>query len=100
MKFKFFRKLALTAIISLLAFANLPATIFAQTTYSTGFESPTFTPGDVQGQNGWGYLSNSPTKGIIETAPAGSPVAFGSQSLAIRTNNVDFLECRITFIRL
>ena len=82
--------MALAAIISLLTFANLPVTIFAQTSYSTDFESPTFTLGDVQGQNGWGYLSNSPTKGIIETAPAGSPVTFGVQSLAIRTNNVDF----------
>jgi Carboxypeptidase regulatory-like domain len=82
--------MALTVITSLVAFSNLPVTIFSQTSYVTDFESPTFTLGNVQGQNGWGYLSNSPAKGIIETAPAGSPVAFGAQSLAVRTNDVGF----------
>jgi hypothetical protein len=90
LKFIAFRKAALAAVLSLLTFANLPVTIFAQTSYSTDFESPTFTLGNVQGQNGWGYLSNSPAKGIIEAAPAGSPVSFGAQSLAIRTNDVGF----------
>ncbi len=88
MKFNDFRKTALAAVISFLTFTNLPLTIFAQTSYSTDFESPTFTLGNVQGQNGWGYLSNSPAKGIIEAAPAGSPVSFGAQSLAVRTNDV------------
>ena len=64
--------------------------IYAQISYSTGFESPLFTLGDVNGQNGWGYFSNSPTKGIIQSVPSGSSVFFGTQSLAIRTNNVDF----------
>ncbi|HEU4594812.1 MAG TPA: lamin tail domain-containing protein [Pyrinomonadaceae bacterium] len=63
---------------------------YAQASYSTGFESPEFTAGDVNGQNGWGYNSNSPTKGVVEAAPAGSPAAFGSQALAVRTNNVAF----------
>ncbi len=85
-----YKGLALALIISFLAFAAFPVTIFAQTTYSTDFETPTLTPGNVQGQNGWGYLGNSPTKGIIEAAPAGSPVIFGSASLAIRTNDVGF----------
>lgn len=90
MKFNNFRKMTLAVIISLLTFTNLPVTIFAQTSYTTDFESPTFTLGNVNGQNGWGYLSNSPAKGIIEAAPAGSPVSFGAQSLAIRTNDVGF----------
>lgn len=90
MKFNNSRKMTLTVILALLAFTNLPLTIFAQTSYTTDFESPTFTLGNVQGQNGWGYLSNSPAKGIIEAAPAGSPVIFGAQSLAIRTNDVGF----------
>jgi hypothetical protein len=62
----------------------------AQTSYAAGFEPPEFTAGDVNGQNGWGYFSNSPTKGVVEAAPAGSPASFGSQVLALRTNNVDF----------
>jgi hypothetical protein len=86
LKFNIFTKTALAAIISLSTFANLQA----QTSYSTDFESPAFTLGNVNGQNGWGYLSNSPAKGIIEAAPAGSPVSFGAQSLAVRTNDVGF----------
>lgn len=86
MKFNIFTKTALAAIISLSTFGNL----HTQTLYTTDFEAPTFTLGNVQGQNGWGYLSNSPAKGIIEGAPAGSPVSFGAQSLAVRTNDVAF----------
>jgi hypothetical protein len=59
----------------------------AQATYTTGFEPPQFTLGDVNGQNGWGHLDNSPTGGFIEPVPAGSPAQFGTQSLAIRTRN-------------
>lgn len=79
--------IVLTLLLTLCAFDKVT---YAQTSYTTDFESPTFTLGDVNSQNGWGYLSNSPTKGIIETAPAESAASFGSQSLAIRTNNVDF----------
>ena len=76
------------AILFAILIAN--SAIYPQTTYTTGFESPVFTIGNINGQNGWGYFPNSPTKGIIESAPAGSPLSFGTQSLAIRTNNVDF----------
>lgn len=78
------------AAVLVTGLTGLNQAIRAQTSYTTGFESPPFTLGDVNGQNGWGYLSNSPTKGIIETAPAGSAAGFGAQSLAIRTNNVAF----------
>ena len=78
---------ALTILLTLTASSKV---ISAQTSYSTGFEPPVFTLGDVNGQNGWGYFSNSPTKGVIESAPAGSSSFFEAQSLAIRTNNVDF----------
>ena len=78
---------AITIFITLTASSKV---ISAQTSYSTGFEPPVFTLGDVNGQNGWGYFSNSPTKGVIEPAPAGSSSFFEAQSLAIRTNNVDF----------
>ena len=90
MKFINSRCIAVFAVIFVLTLAGLNGAICAQTTYTTGFEAPTFTLGDVNGQNGWGYLSNSPTKGIIETTPAGSAASFGAQSLAVRTNNVDF----------
>jgi hypothetical protein len=90
LKFIKLMKIAVAAAILVSALAGLNKAISAQTTYTTGFESPVFTLGDVNGQNGWGYLSNSPTKGIIETAPAGSGASFGAQSLAVRTNNVDF----------
>jgi uncharacterized repeat protein (TIGR01451 family) len=62
----------------------------AQDSYSTDFEAPAFVPGDVLGQNGWGHLSNSPTRGAIEALPAGAPAELGAQGLAIRTRNVDF----------
>jgi hypothetical protein len=55
--------------------------------YTATFEEPTFSLGDVNGQDGWGHLDNSPTGGAIETVPAGSPASFGAQSLAIRTRN-------------
>lgn len=61
-----------------------------QAVYTTGFEAPEFAAGDVDGQNGWGHLSNSPTGGTIESTPAGSPAMFGAQSLAVRTRNADF----------
>ncbi len=88
MKITVLMRIALAAAIAARLLAGTAA--YAQATYATGFESPEFTSGDVNGQNGWGYFSNSPTKGIIEATPAGSPASFGSQSLAIRTNNVDF----------
>lgn len=62
----------------------------AQSTYTTGFEAPQFTAGDVDGQNGWGHISNSPTGGVIVPRPAGGPGALGAQSLAIRTRNSAF----------
>jgi len=83
---------AAAAVIILLSIITFPLTrAFAQTTYTTDFESPTFALGNVQGQNGWGYLPNSPAKGVIENAPAGSPPFFGAQSLAIRTNDIGFI---------
>jgi hypothetical protein len=48
----------------------------AQASYTTGFESPPFTLGDVNGQPGWGHISNSPTKGVVEAVPGGSPASF------------------------
>lgn len=58
---------------------------FAQAVYHTSFEPPAFTLGDVNGQDGWGHLSNSPTGGVIE-----SFAHSGAQSLAIRTRETDF----------
>ena len=75
-------------IAALLLSLALP---LAAQSLSTGFEPPEFVLGDVNGQNGWGHVSNSPTGGTIEPVPAGSPAAFGTQSLAIRTRNVDFV---------
>src|SRR6476619_2337558 len=74
----------------LVALSCAVAPFLSGQTYSTGFESPGFTLGDVNGQNGWGHLSNSPTDGFIEAIPAGSPAALGAQALAIRTRNVAF----------
>jgi hypothetical protein len=84
------KKPAKAVIILILLFTFTVKAIYSQTSYSTGFEAPEFVLGNVNGQNGWGYLSNSPTKGIIETTPVGSIASFGDQLLAIRTNNVDF----------
>jgi hypothetical protein len=64
--------------------------LMAQATYTTGFEQPTFTLGDVNGQDGWRHIDNSPTRGEVMASPAGSAAFFGTQSLAIRTRNVDF----------
>lgn len=77
-----------TAIVLILLTLLTGTSNYAQTTYATGFEAPVFTLGDIQGQNGWGYLSNSPTKGVIETVPPGSDASFGAQLLAVRTNDV------------
>ena len=71
------------AFVFLLCAASL---VSAQPTYTTGFEPPDFVLGDVQGQDGWGYLSNSPTGGTI----VGAPVHGGAQSLRLFTRNVDF----------
>jgi hypothetical protein len=73
------------SVLAALLFLSSPALA-----YTTGFEPPTFSLGDVNGQNGWGHISNSPTRGEIEPVPAGSPAMFGTQSLALRTRNVDF----------
>jgi hypothetical protein len=97
LKFIGLKKTALRAVALLLAFAVSPFAIFAQTSYSTDFESPTFTLGSAQGQNGWGWLSNSPAKGVVESAPAGSPPSFGAQSMAIRTNDVGFFGVQNQF---
>lgn len=60
--------------------------VHAQSSYTTGFEPPAFAPGNVNGQGGWGHLSNSPTGGDIVLAP----VHGGIQSLAFKTRDRDF----------
>lgn len=90
MKINDFIKLATIKLLLMAASLGAGGAAYAQSSYTTGFEPPEFTLGNVNGQNGWGYFPNSPTKGVIETTPAGSPASFGVQSLAIRTNNVDF----------
>src|SRR5687767_2205874 len=82
MKFLRLAKTLLTLFVAAELFAGAA---LAQATYTTGFESPAFTSGDVNGQQGWGHISNSPTKGVIESTPGGSPAAFGAQLLALRT---------------
>ncbi|HEX8152339.1 MAG TPA: Ig-like domain repeat protein, partial [Thermoanaerobaculia bacterium] len=57
----------------------------AQAVVTTGFED--FAPGDVNGQQGWGHLPNSPTGGTIVPTPAGAPAGFGAQSLAVILRN-------------
>jgi hypothetical protein len=78
-------------LLTLTLILTLSSTASAQSTYSTGFEPTDFTLGDVAGQNGWGHLSNSPTRGEIEPAPPGSPASMGTQSLAIRTRDINLL---------
>src|SRR5688572_8520234 len=80
---------SLRAVLLAALFSALTPHLLAQT-YSTGFEPPAFTVGDVNGQNSWGYLSNSPTRGAVELTPPRSPAALGLQTLAVRTNNVGF----------
>ena len=72
----------LRAVAMMLSFA-FASVLSAQALYTTGFESPTFTPGDVDGQDGWGHLGNSPTGGMIVATPPGAPAGFPTQSLAI-----------------
>lgn len=68
----------------------LCASLYGQATYTTGFEPPDFVLGDVNGQDGWGHLDNSPTGGTITAVPAGSAPSFGTQSLAIVTRKAEF----------
>ena len=63
----------LTLVLSLF----LSVSLFAQSTYTTGFEPP-FLPGSINGQFGWGSVDNSPTGGDIVLSPAR-----GTQSLAL-----------------
>jgi len=74
-------------VLLLAAALVFPSLAHAQSTYATGFEQPTFVLGDVKGQDGWDHLNNSPTGGLVEPAPAGSPATFGAQSLAVRMRN-------------
>jgi hypothetical protein len=62
-----------------IALCSAPNLVQAAATYSTNFS--TFTPGDVQGQQGWAYPGNSPTVGTIVATPAGAPTGSGTQSL-------------------
>jgi IPTL-CTERM motif len=73
------RKLALVLILVLSPLLHAA--------YSTGFEPPTFILGDVNGQDGWGHLDNSPTGGTVVVVPGGSAPSFGTQSLALFTRN-------------
>lgn len=59
--------------------------VSAQPTYTTGFED--FVLGDVQGQDGWGHLSNSPTGGTI----VDTPVHAGGRSLRLFTRDAGLL---------
>jgi hypothetical protein len=70
----------------LLAAVSLFAAVLlqAQSTYSTDFES--FSLGDVNGQQGWGHIDNSPTGGEI----VASPVHSGVRALRFYTRNQDF----------
>jgi hypothetical protein len=88
LKFTRLINIVLVSAVLISSLTGFSAAIHAQTSYTTGFESPTFTLGDINGQNGWGHLSNSPTKGIIEMTPAGSGASFGAQSLAVRTRDI------------
>jgi hypothetical protein len=72
------------AVVVMVAAAVAPL-LLGQATYTTGFEQPDFMPGDVNGQQGWGHLPNSPTGGAIVSAPPLSPSGAGAQSLAILT---------------
>src|SRR5690349_12523575 len=52
----------------------------AATTLTIDFE--TYSPGNVDPQNGWGSaVTNSPTIGAVVPPPAGSPAGTGSQVL-------------------
>src|SRR4051794_2474771 len=52
---------------------------------STDFSS--FAPGDVQGQNGFGYPSNSYIGGTIVNLPAGSPTFLGPHGLQLNSRD-------------
>jgi uncharacterized repeat protein (TIGR01451 family) len=70
------------AVVVFLIFVPLAS---AQSAYTTGFESPQFTLGDVAGQDTWGHIDNSPTRGEVVAAPMASPSVLGAQSLALLT---------------
>lgn len=60
-------------------------------TYATGFESPTFNLGTVDGQDGWHSavpgdipaLPNGYDQAVVDNSSFGSPVGFGAQSLRL-----------------
>jgi len=83
------KRVLFSAVVFGLLVAAPARGLFGQTTYTADFESPTFVLGNVQGQNGWGHLPNSPAGGVIEAAPAGSPASFAKgQQYAPQVVNV------------
>jgi hypothetical protein len=75
---------------SIVASLTLAPMVAAQATYTTGFEEPDFSLGDVAGQDGWNHINNSPTRGTIVTLPPDSPAGLGSQALELSTRETDF----------
>ncbi len=63
--------------LSLAVASILPAA--AGTLYTTGFESPTFTTGDIAGQNGWEVFGNPTYAGQVESGFAES----GTQAVVV-----------------
>jgi hypothetical protein len=67
-----------------------PIAARAGSIYTTDFGS--FSPGDVQGQQGWAYPGNSPTVGSIVSTPGDAPAGVGAQSLSLtETTNPSLL---------
>lgn len=70
-----------------LGLTALSSCAFATTFTVPSFENPYFTAGDINGQNGWGYMGNSPTLGTVVAAPSGTPGILGTQSLELTSTN-------------
>jgi hypothetical protein len=75
------RALKLLSLRFVLGLTALSSCAWATSFTVPSFENPYFTAGDINGQNGWGYLGNSPTLGTVVAAPSGTPGILGSQSL-------------------
>ncbi len=69
-------RLPVIAAASVLAFSAAP--VAASVIYATGFESPAFTTGSVNGQNGWATFGSAAAS-TVQTAVAAS----GTQALAV-----------------
>src|SRR4051794_15637051 len=82
------RGLVLCSVVASSFFLLAASTASGAQLFNGSFEAAEgFTPGDVNGQQGWSVPVNSYTGGSVVAAPAGTPAQLGTQSLLLSTRD-------------